>query len=214
MLRLNSLSLPRAGVCPHYACIDGAIPELFYCLKEVHMKKALTAPVQLWQLVVVAVLVAALTGTVVVSAAPLTDGLLPHGQVRMAVASGTDADAVNVPAGYSSVSVLEKTIIVPNGKVADLLVMGAVDIEGGAVSGFQYCFGQYRLDDISTGPQFAPGNYILEGFNPPPNNLTTPISGHLLDVAPGEHTIHMVVQAGYADCYALNRSMIILVNLH
>jgi hypothetical protein len=178
------------------------------------MKRALSAPVQLWQLVLVSVLVAVLSTTAVVSAAPLTAGLLPNGQVRMAAASGTDSNAVNVPAGYTSVSVLEKTITVPKGRVADLLVMGEVDIEGGAVSGFQYCFGQYRLDDVASGPQFEPGNYILEGFNPPPNNLSTPINGFLLNVEPGDHTIYMVVQAGYADCYALNRSMIILVNIH
>jgi hypothetical protein len=178
------------------------------------MKKAFTAPVKLWHLILASVCVAALTTTVAVSAAPFTVGLLPNGQVRLAAAAGTDDDAINVPAGYTSVSILEKTITVPKGRVADLLVLGAVDIEGGAISGYQYCFGQYRLDDIDTGPQFEPGNYILEGFNPPPNNLTTPINGFLLNVEPGDHTIHMVVQAGYADCYALNRSMIILVNIH
>jgi len=177
------------------------------------MKNVLTAPVQVWHLIIVAVLVASLTSTMVVSAAPLSS-LLAQGSVRMAVASGTDANSVDVPAGYTSVVILKQTITIPKGKVADLAVMGEVDAEGGASSGYQYCFGQIMLDDVATGTQFKPGNYIIEGFNPPPNNLSTPINGYLTSVKAGNHTVYLVMQAGYADCIALNRSMIILANIH
>ncbi len=177
------------------------------------MKEILSAPVRLWQLILVSVLVAALTSTVVVSAAPFSPDFLDQGKFRMAVEAGTDSDAVNVPAGYTDVVVLQKDITVPPGKVADLAVLGEVDIEGG-LTGYQYCFGQYRLDDVASGPQFEPGSYILEGFNPPPNNLSVPINGFLTDVPTGSHTVYMVMSAGYNDCYALNRSMIILANIH
>ncbi len=176
------------------------------------MKKVLTAPVQLWHVILVTILIATLTSTAVVSAAPLS-AFLTQGTVRMAVATGSDVNSITVPAGYSSVVVLSRLIAIPAGKVADLVAIGEVDMEGGAVSGYQYCFGQYRLDSI-TGTQFKPGNYILEGFNPPANNLSVPINGVLLNVPAGNHTIYMVMQAGYADCIALNRSMIIFANIH
>jgi hypothetical protein len=178
------------------------------------MKRVLTAPVQIWQLVLVSVLVASLTSTAVVIAAPLTSGFQPAGSMLMGLVSATDATMVTVPAGYTNVVVLQKTIVVPPHKVADLAVFGEVDIEGGASSGYQYCFGQYLLDDPNSGTQLHPGNYILEGFNPPANNLSVPINAFLTQVKPGTHTVYMVMQAGYANCYALDRSMIILANVH
>lgn len=177
------------------------------------MKRTLSAPVQLWQLVLVIFLAAAFITTAALSALPPDDGMLPKGQVRMAVA-GDDTDSVTVPAGYTNVAVLEKTITVPKGKLADFMAIGEVNIQSGALTGFQYCFGEYRLNDVTSGTQFEPGNYILEGFNPPQNNLSFPINGYLTDVEPGEHTIYMVVSAGYADCIVQTRSMIILVNFH
>jgi hypothetical protein len=177
------------------------------------MKKVFSAPVQIWQVVVVVVLVAALTGTVVAaSAASFPSALLTQGVVRMAVASSTTQ--VAVPATYTSTNVLQQTITIPVGKVGDIAVTGEVDIEDGAGSGYQYCFGQYRLDNVATGTQFNPGNYILEGFNPPENNLSVPIDGYLQNVKAGNHTVYMVMQAGYAICFAQDRSMIILVNIH
>jgi hypothetical protein len=181
------------------------------------MKKVLIAPVQLWQLVLVSVLVAILTSTAVVSAAPLAVGLLAPGSVRMAVAPGTSANSVTVPSGYSSVSVLQKIITVPAGKVADLAVMGMVDIASGTfgISNIQYCFGQYRLDNITSGTQFKGGNYILGGYTDyAPNNFSVPVNGYLTNVTAGNHTVYMVLQAGYHNCLALNRSMIILANIH
>ena len=177
------------------------------------MKNALSTPVKLWQLLLVSALVVVLTTTVAFSAAPPDDGMVPHGQVRFAV-TGDSENTISVPAGYTNVAVLEKTITVPNGRVADLLAFGEVDIEGGALTGYGYCFGEFRLDDIENGPQFDPGSYILYGFNPPPNNLSLPINGYLLNVEPGEHTIYMVMSAGYADCINLTRSMIVTVNIH
>ncbi len=180
---------------------------------EDRMKKALSAPVQLWQLVLASFLVAALATSAAVLAGPAADGFLPHGQVRFAVA-GDSINSVTVPAGYTNTAVLEKTITVPKGRLADLMAVGEVNIQSGALTGYQYCFGEYRLDDATSGTQFQPGNYILEGFNPPQNNLSLPINGYLTDVEPGDHTIYMVVSAGYADCIAQTRSMIISVNLH
>jgi len=177
------------------------------------MKNALSTPVKLWQLLLITVLVVVLTTTVAFSAAPPNDGMLPKGQVRFAVAGDDGTNSINVPAGYTNVAILEKTITVPNGRVADLMALGEVDIEGG-LTGYGYCFGEFRLDDIEAGPQFEPGNYILYGFNPPPNNLSLPINGYLLNVEPGEHTIYMVMSAGYNDCYTLTRSMIVTVNIH
>ncbi len=176
------------------------------------MKKVFTAPVQLWQVVVVAVLVITLTGTVVASAASFPSGLLAQGIVRMALASSTTQ--VAVPATYTSTNVLQQTITIPVGKVGDIAVTGEADIEDGAGSGYQYCFGQYRLDNVATGTQFKPGNYILGGSNLPENNLSVPINGFLQNVKAGNHTVYMVMQAGYAICYAQDRSMIILVNIH
>jgi hypothetical protein len=177
------------------------------------MKKALSAPVQLWQLVLAAFLVAALTTTAAVLAGPPGDGMLPHGQARFAVA-GDNTNSISVPAGYTNVGVLERTITVPKGKLADLMAVGEVNIQSGALTGYQYCFGEYRLDDVTNGTQFEPGNYILEGFNPPQNNLSFPVNGYLTNVEPGDHTIYMVLSAGYADCIAQTRSMIVMVNLH
>ena len=176
------------------------------------MKKALSAPVQLWQLVLVAVL-AAFISTAAFAALPPDEGLLPKGEVRFAVA-GDDSEFVTVPAGYDNVAVLEKTITVPKGRLADFMAIGEVNIQSGALTGYQYCFGEYRLNDVISGTQFEPGNYILEGFNPPQNNLSFPINGYLTNVEPGEYTIYMVVSAGYADCIVMTRSMIIMANFH
>ena len=136
--------------------------------------------------------------------------------MMMAVASATDANQIDVPPTYASTVVLKQVITIPKGKTADLAVMGEVDIEGGsAASSYEYCFGQYRLDNVATGTQFKPGNYILKGFTPPvANNLSVPINGYLTGVKAGTHTIFMVVQAGYQDCYMNDRSMIILANVH
>lgn len=178
------------------------------------MKKALNAPVKFWQLIVVSVLVAALTSTATVSAAPYLVGVWPTGSVRMSGAFGSDTNPVTVPKGYTPTVILEKTVTVPVGKSADIAVIGMVNFQGGAVSGNIYCFGRYRLDNSSGGTIFKPGNYILEGFNPPPNNLSVPLNGYLQNVAAGNHTIYMVADAGYADCIAQSRSMIILMNVH
>jgi hypothetical protein len=178
------------------------------------MKKALSAPVRMWQLVLVSVLVAVLTSTAVVSAAPLATGFLAPGTIRMIWAYGTGSAPVTMPADYSSHAVLSTTVVIPAGKVAELMAIGEVDMEGGATTGYQYCFGQYRLDNFKTGAQFKPGNYILEGFNPPANNLSVPINGFIGNVQAGTHTVYMVMQAGYNTCTALNRSMIVFANIH
>ncbi len=175
------------------------------------MKNVLSAPVRMWQVLLVSVLVAVLTSTAVVSAAPLTAFLAP-GTFRMGLKYGTSP--VSLPADYSSHAVLAHSIVIPAGKVADLAAIGEVDMEGGASTGYQYCFGQYRLDNVLTGTQFKPGNYILEGFNPPANNLSVPINGFLGNVPAGTHTVYMVMQAGYNTCTALDRSMIIIANIH
>ena len=177
------------------------------------MRRALSAPVQLWHLVLVSIMGATFIATAALAALPPDDGMLPKGQVRFAVA-GDDTDSIAVPAGYTNVAVLEKTITVPNGKLADFMAIGEVNIQSGALTGYQYCFGEYRLNDVESGTQFEPGNYILEGFNPPQNNLSFPINGYLTNVEPGEHTIYMVVSAGYADCIVQTRSMIVMVNFH
>lgn len=182
--------------------------------KENEMKRILTAPVQLWHVFLVTILVATLTSTAVVSAAPLQGFWLP-GTMRMAAAFGNDSNAVHVPMGWNPVAVLQTTITIPAGKRADLAVMGEVDIESGTISGIQYCEGQIRLDNVTSGAQFRPGNYKLGGYaSNPPNNFSTPINGYLGNVIAGTHTIYLVVDAGYADCLALQRSMIVLANIH
>jgi len=177
------------------------------------MKSVLTAPVKLWHLVLVSVIVASLTSTAVVSASPFLLGFQPQGPILMGLVAGTDANPINVPAGGGNVAVLLKTITVPAGKVADLAVFGEADMEGGA-TGYQYCYGQIRLDDPNAGRQFQPGNYILQGFNPPANNLSAPINGFLTNVHAGQHTVFLVMGASFNNCYILNRSMIILANIH
>jgi hypothetical protein len=178
------------------------------------MKKALNAPVKFWQLIVVSVLVAVLTSTATVSAAPYMVGVWPTGSVRMSGAFGTDTNSVTVPKGYTPTVILQKTITVPAGKVADIAVIGMVNFQSGMSTSYIYCFGRYRLDNANSGTKFRPGDYILEGFNPPPNNLSVPLNGYLQNVAAGNHTIYMVADAGYADCVAQSRSMIILMNVH
>lgn len=177
------------------------------------MKKILTSQVKMWHLIVLAIVVTFLTSATIVAAEPLAGGFWGAGTIMIAAASGTDSSQVTVPKGYADTVVLQKAITIPPGKSADLAVIGSADIEGGASTGYQYCFGQYRLDAIG-GSQFKPGNYILEGFNPPPNNLTVPINGFITKVPSGQHTVYMVMEAGYADCYILNRSMIIIANIH
>ena len=44
-------------------------------------------------------------------------------------------------------------------------------------------------------------------------NLSVPLNGYLQSVSAGTHTIYMALSAGYADCNALHRSMIVLVNI-
>ena len=194
----------------------GHFKSLFISHKENRMKKTLTAPVQLWQLVLVSVLVAILTSTAVVKAAPLSaGGFLTQGTIQIAPLQGANGSSVNVPSGYTNVAILQKTITIPAGKVADLVVMGAVDIASGTLAGIQYCFGQYRLDNVSSGTQFKGGNYILGGYlQDPPNNFTVPINGFLQNVTAGNHTVYMVMSAGYADCNAFNRTMLIFANIH
>ena len=178
------------------------------------MKKALNAPVKFWQLIVVSVLVAVLTSTATVSAAPYMVGVWPTGSVRMSGAFGTDVNSVTVPKGYTPTVILEKTITVPAGKSADIAVIGMVNFQSGASPNYIYCFGRYRLDNSSGGTIFKPGSYVLEGFNPPPNNISVPLNGYLQNVPAGNHTIYMVADAGYADGIAQSRSMIILMNVH
>ena len=174
------------------------------------MKKILTAPVRLWHLMLVVILLATLTGTAVVSAAPLS-AFLPAGTMRMAVAYSDSL--YTVPEGYTNKIVLQQSFSIPAGKVGDVVAIGEVDIQGGDLTGNQYCFGEYRLDTVG-GTQFKPGSYILEGINPPPNNLSLPIIGFLTGVGSGQHSVKMVMSAGYADCIAMNRAMILLVNIH
>ncbi len=176
------------------------------------MKKMLTAPVQVWQLVVLAVIMLfGLTGAVV-AAAPLANGFWANGTKNMAAVSDSANNPIDVPQN-SETAVLSKTITIPAGKVADLAVFGAVDMEAGTASGYQYCFGEYTLDSTS-GTVFKPGNYILQGFNPPENNLTAPIDGFLTNVSAGTHTVYMTRSASFADCTALYRSMVIIANIH
>ena len=177
------------------------------------MKNALNAPVKFWQLILVSVLVAALTSTATVSAAPYLVGVWPTGSVLMSGVFGTDNNSITVPSGYVDTTILQKTITVPAGKVADIAVIGMVNFQAGSSTGYIYCFGEYRLDNIA-GTAFKPGTYILEGFNPPPNNLSVPLNGYLQNVPAGNHTIYMVVSAGYTSCTAQDRSMIILMNVH
>lgn len=177
------------------------------------MRKVLTTQVQLWHLVVLVAVSVFVGSAAVVSAETLGTGFWTQGAINIATVSGDDSNSVTVPSGYADTVVLQKSITIPAGKSADLAVIGSVDMEGGGTSGYQYCFGQYRLDAIG-GSQFKPGNYILEGFNPPANNLTVPINGFMAKVPPGKHTVYMVMEAGYHDCIALDRSMIIIANIH
>jgi len=182
------------------------------------MKRTLTAPVQLWQLVLVSVMVAVLTSTAVVSAAPYAPSFLAAGTTRYAVASCNTCEVVDT--GAPREWVLKTSFTVPAGMVADLMAIGSADLQGGA-AGYHYCYGQYRLDGTAGagnshtgGTGFSPGNYILYGFNPSPNNLTVPINGFLKNVAAGAHVVYQVMEAGYNDCIVNYDSMIVIANLH
>jgi hypothetical protein len=183
------------------------------------MKKVLASPVQLWHLVLVAVLVSVLTSTVTVSAAPLS-ALWPAGTIRMAAVSDNGDNNIVIPADYSNVAVLEQVINIPAGKRGDLMVMGEVDIQtDNSTTHYQYCWGDIRFDNINAVNKiFKPGTpYMLEAWgniDRVPYSLSLPINGYRQNLPAGDHTIYMVMSAGYGECNARTRSMMIFMNIH
>lgn len=174
------------------------------------MKNVFTAPVQLWHLILVVVVIAALASTVVASAAPLSS-FLAQGNVRMAFAA--NPNTMSIAPGTHKVG-LQQTITIPAGKHADLAVIGAVDFQGGGLVTIMYCFGLYRLDNATTGTPSKPGNTILIGFNPSQNNLTTPVNGWFTNVGSGTHTVYMDLSASFGICTPQYRQMMIFANIH
>lgn len=175
------------------------------------MKELLNGQIKLYQAVLLAIVVALVTGVGVVGAAALANGFWDTGTVQMTAESAGDIEPQTVPTGPEDTSVLHKTIKIPEGTTAEITVTGSVYQEGVAGRTNRYCLPYLRLGKDK---KFNPVNLNIETIDSTANYLALPVNGYLTRVQPGTYTIHLMMQSGLSECTVVNRTMLITANFH
>jgi hypothetical protein len=182
------------------------------------VKGLLNSNLRLWHLVVLSVLVVVLGGGAVALSA--SSDFWHAGSVRLD--STYSASTISISGSNNPpVRVLNLTVRVPKGKVADIQATFTADLHHNGLNGlttYAYCFGTIALDGhpSSSSHQFRPDQYQLIGGATAyePDAVSVAMSGVKKGVGPGYHTVSVWISSAYEGCTLFDRTLNVVASLH
>jgi hypothetical protein len=188
------------------------------------VKNVLNGNLKLWQLLVLGVVVSVLFGGAAVALADpgSVNNFFTQGTVRMA--SAYSSNSVDINAVSPEKLVLSTTIVIPDGKKAELQTTFSADMHPFPTSSsYAYCFGHFGLDNANPDSGFKPGggsspNYLMQliggAVSKEPDAFTVTMIGFRKGVSAGTHTVNVYVSSAYNGCEIQASNLNVIANIH